>query len=284
MDLENRIKGIANNNETLIAIQEAFSQPTFNAAANYRDLPYLKDDLTSRIADFIIRKNPSVRGDFRNVLYQAINKDPLKIVIYGKLRGGEHLPDSLMSALTPWESVYLLAGLNEINNEFKGNVSNSLMVEHAEPYEIVSYALRVGMDAMKEIHYSRKKDGSKRENDYYKRNQGKYVSDIVLPEEDRIRSETMHIDTIKNNVRRRYTEKVNVALNISEPSFMECNAMIDDIANMKEAYRLGRLDEAMQIDLALKSKVDSLPKGHHVGVSYNKAKADLSKKKQIEFF
>jgi hypothetical protein len=56
MTLEERLSLIENEDNVRINLDKAFSQPSFDAKANRRNLPYLKDDLTVKIADFLIER------------------------------------------------------------------------------------------------------------------------------------------------------------------------------------------------------------------------------------
>jgi hypothetical protein len=194
--------------------------------------------------------------------------------MYGIMRGGEQLPESLMSALTSWESIYFLAGLNNANNEFNGKVNHPLDTKNATVYEVVSYAIRVGLESMGKVHYKKK-------------NEGDYKSELNLPEEKRIRKETIPIDAIKKNITKRSVESSissNPETTKSNIGFTNSSEILDNILQLEEAYRLGQLDLVNDIKGYLDNAIKPYSDDHYLRKSYSNVLEQANKNRQTELF
>lgn len=154
--LEQRLSKVSN--EGVEQVRTALSVPHINPRENWQNMPYLKYDLTERIAQAILASR-----DFAPVLYSAVNKDPLKRVYYGFLSTGK-MPDEFLKSLTEWERVYFFAGRWTTRDADLSEPIDVLTVRHLER----------GLDNLYEGHYVRKA-------------RGEYTRQLILPQGKEIR-------------------------------------------------------------------------------------------------
>lgn len=138
--LEKRIEKL--DEDVFEKLKFAFSSPHINPREHWRDMPYLKEDLTPAICQYI--------GDssFAKTLYSSVNKDVLKRVYYG-IKSSRKVPKELLESLTNWENIYLFRGRwSERNPNFLDSL-DVFTIKH----------IYKGLNKLHEDHYKRKSKG-----------------------------------------------------------------------------------------------------------------------------
>jgi len=171
--LEKRLRSVDTDN--FERVKAALTAWHINPQQDWRRMPYLKDDLAPAITGRIMA-SPS----FARILYNTINKAPLKRVFYGILSTGE-IPEDFLSRLSNWERTYFFAGRWKIRKPNLTEPLSVLTVRH----------LKQGLDSLYEHHYVRKARGEytrqlelpedKQVNEAYKRIIGNYLGRFETP-------------------------------------------------------------------------------------------------------
>jgi hypothetical protein len=130
-----------------------------NPARIWKDLPYLKYDLTNSITEHITERGIPFDLGKDLTLYSSINKEPLKRIEYG-IRSAREIPIEILERLLDWEKLYLFAGKWGKNGKRCPNISIS---------DLTLDYLKTGTEVIYKNHYVNKASG-------------RYVTELVLPE------------------------------------------------------------------------------------------------------
>ncbi|MEM2933003.1 MAG: hypothetical protein QW622_02240 [Candidatus Pacearchaeota archaeon] len=213
----------------------AFQVPHINPQANWREMPYLKEDLANAIASYLAQNSDTNFHSFKQALYRGpINKEPLKRVYYG-LRSLGKVPRVFFNALTNWEKVYFLGGRWVIRNPNLNLPLDVITIEH----------LRQGLDNLHKHHYIRKANGQ-------------YERDIKLPESDEIRA-------CYKRIMQAYNAGKVVMPNQTEQEILDNIRKLENLPS----------DERVNLEERICIWIQDLPDNHPLIIAYNKVKESL---------
>ncbi len=182
-NLENKLQEL--DESTRAQLLAGIRNGRINPQEDWREMPYLKDDLAAAIYREIEMKGLSPATKFRDNLYSGeIRKEPLKKVYYG-LKSSEKVPKQVLSYVKEtFSDLGELAGEYALTYFFAGVWENPALSGKETIPEAVSTLINAGIENLYKNYYVRKA-------------KGEYKSEIKLPYTSQIKERLDQITSLK---------------------------------------------------------------------------------------
>lgn len=155
MGIEEKLNSLGNDVRTILI--DVAMEKTIRPKDYIQGRRYLKDDVVPTIVSRLQNDGMDLNASggpypFKELLYNSINKEPLKRTYYGMFNS-ESLPREIIQELTPWMAVYFYAGFwtkKSTRLLYKKFLDNN--IKNKNIYKIVYDCVMEGMKTMKKIH------------------------------------------------------------------------------------------------------------------------------------